>query len=69
MTVDLYSGVPGQELDGQSSLEEDQTLIAMPHFDTNGNGTSDFVTSGGEQDGPYPEDGEAVVDDAMITVE
>ena len=67
--VPLYSGVPGQDFGGQSSLDGDQTLIAMPHKDTNGNGTYDFITSGGEQDGPYTQDGEAVVDDAKITVE
>ena len=66
--IPLYSAVPGGDYD-QSSLQEDQTLIAMPHLDTNGNGTYDFLTSGGEEDGPYTQDGEAVVDDASITVE
>jgi rubrerythrin len=66
--VPLYSGVPGQNFD-QSGLEEDQTLIAMPHLDTNDNGTYDFITSEGDADGPYTADGEAVVDDAEITVE
>jgi hypothetical protein len=65
--VPLYSGVPGGDFD-QSSLQEDQTLIAMPHKDTDGNGSYDFITSGGEQDGPYVQDGSAVVDDAEITV-
>ncbi|EMA47887.1 hypothetical protein C449_00405 [Halococcus saccharolyticus DSM 5350] len=68
VNVPLYSGVPGGDYD-QSRLEEDQTLIAMPHKDTNGNGTYDFLTSGGEQDGAYTQDGSAVVDDAEITVE
>ncbi|MFC6726600.1 ferritin-like domain-containing protein, partial [Halobium palmae] len=67
--VHLYADVPGQDFGGQSSLEEDQTLIAMPHYDTNGNGTYDFVSSGGEADGPYTKDGQPVVADAMITVE
>lgn len=69
VNVPLYSGVPGQDFGGQSRLQEDQTLIAMPHLDTNGNGTYDFITSGGNQDGPYTQDGEAVVDDATITIE
>ncbi|EMA49061.1 MULTISPECIES: ferritin-like domain-containing protein [Halococcus] len=68
VNVPLYSGVPGGDYD-QSSLEEDQTLIAMPHKDTNGNGSYDFLTSGGEADGAYVQDGSAVVDDAEITVE
>ena len=68
VNVPLYSGVPGGDYD-QSSLEENQTLIAMPHLDTNGNGTYDFLTSGGEADGAYTQDGSAVVDDAEITVE
>ncbi|MDB2275355.1 hypothetical protein PM022_12530 [Halorubrum ezzemoulense] len=44
------------------------TLVAMPHQDTNGNETYDFVTSEGSADGPYIEDGSAVVDSASITV-
>ncbi|EMA45670.1 hypothetical protein C448_07532 [Halococcus morrhuae DSM 1307] len=66
--IPLYAEVPGGDYD-QSSLQGDQTLIAMPHLDTNGNGTYDFLTSGGEADGAYTQDGEAVVDDASITVE
>jgi len=66
--IPLYSGVPGGDYD-QSSLDGDQTLIAMPHYDTNGNGTYDFLTSGGDEDGAYTKDGSAVVDDAKITVE
>ena len=65
--VPLYSGVPGSDFD-QSALQEDQTLIAMPHKDTNDNGTYDFITSGGEADGAYVQDGSAVVDDAEISV-
>jgi PGF-CTERM protein len=33
-------------------LEEDETLFAMPHTDTNGDRTYSFVGSGGEADGP-----------------
>jgi hypothetical protein len=59
--------VPGGDYD-QSSLQGDQTLIAMPHKDTNGNGTYDFLTSGGKADGAYTQDGSAVTDKASITV-
>ena len=50
-------------------ISESQTLIAMPHMDTNDNETYEFVTSEGEDDGPYTVDGEAVTDDACIEVE
>ncbi|WP_254524291.1 DUF7282 domain-containing protein [Natrinema caseinilyticum] len=51
-------------------LEEDETLIAMPHRDTNGNQTYDFVETEGLEDGPFlTADGEPVTDDAVVTVE
>ena len=59
--------VPGAEFD-QDALEDNETLIAMPHLDTNDNETYDFLETDGEEDGPYTEDGEAVIDDAEITV-
>lgn len=65
--VMLFEGVPGGDYD-QDMLMNDQTLIAMPHLDTNDNGTYDFITSNGEKDGPYVMDGSAVVDSACITV-
>ncbi|MFB6281184.1 MAG: PGF-CTERM sorting domain-containing protein [Haloferacaceae archaeon] len=43
------------------------TLIAMPHRDTNDNEAYDFVSSDGENDGPYTDDG-AVTDGAEVTV-
>jgi len=49
-------------------IEETQTLIAMPHLDTNDNEVYDFVLSVGEVDGPYVADGEAVVDQATVSV-
>ena len=52
----------------QSNLQEARTLIAMPHKNTNGNGSYDFITAGGEQGGSYVQDGSAGVDDAEITV-
>jgi PGF-CTERM protein len=49
-------------------LEDDRTLIAMPHRDTNGDRTYSFVASGGEADGPSTnEDGDIVIDSASIT--
>ncbi len=65
--VALFQDVPGGVFT-QDSLQTDQTLIAMPHRDTNGNGTYDFITSAGTMDGPYTRDGNAVVDPAAITV-
>ncbi|ELY83021.1 DUF7282 domain-containing protein [Natrinema gari] len=51
-------------------LEEDETLIAMPHRDTNDNETYDFVETDGQADGPYlTADNEPVTDDAEITVD
>ncbi|WP_254764758.1 DUF7282 domain-containing protein [Natrinema marinum] len=51
-------------------LEEDETLIAMPHQDTNDNETYDFVETEGEEDGPFlTAEGEPVIDDAFVTVE
>ena len=67
--VPLFN-VPGQTAFGdQSALQEDQTLIAMPHKDTNDNGNYDFITSDGSEDGPYTANGSAVVDPAFITLE
>ncbi|SFL11514.1 Tat (twin-arginine translocation) pathway signal sequence [Halogranum rubrum] len=68
VSVTLFN-VNGADFDAEMMLEEDQTLIAMPHLDTNDTDTYDFVSSGGEDDGPYTADGKAVVDDAAITVE
>ncbi|MFH5800296.1 twin-arginine translocation signal domain-containing protein [Haladaptatus sp. CMAA 1911] len=65
--ISLYEGVPGGDYE-MSMLEEDTTLIAMPHVDSDRNGTYDFLTSEGDTDGPYTMDGEAVVDDAMISL-
>ena len=66
--VTLFEGVDGAEFD-QSELDEDSTLIAMPHRDTDGDEEYDFVENDGGNDGPYTEDGEAVVDDAHVDVE
>ncbi|USZ67114.1 hypothetical protein NGM10_10270 [Halorussus salilacus] len=50
-------------------LAETQTVIAMPHYDDNENQVYDFIISGGGVDAPYTSDGEAVVDDATVTVD
>ena len=43
-------------------LEEDDTIFAMAHLDTNGNQMYDFVTSEGSADGPYVAAGAPVMD-------
>ncbi|UPV98789.1 hypothetical protein M0R88_09615 [Halorussus gelatinilyticus] len=58
--VTLFEGVPGAQFD-QSALQETQPLIAMPHQNTNGNESYDFVSSQGEADGPYTRAGAPVV--------
>ena len=40
----------------------------MPHLDSNGNETYDFLTANGSEDGPYTVDGEAVVEAGNVTV-
>ncbi|WP_121820438.1 DUF7282 domain-containing protein [Halostella salina] len=68
LEVELFD-VPGAEFD-DDELSENQTLIAMPHLDTNDNETYDFVATQNGEDGPYlNETGEPVVDDAFVTVE
>ena len=49
-------------------VTKNQTLVATPHFDTNGDETYDFVTSDREADGPYTVNGSPVSDTASITV-
>ncbi|WP_324665177.1 DUF7282 domain-containing protein [Haloarcula sediminis] len=66
LTVELFD-VPGAEFD-ESELTENGTLIAMPHEETTGDESYDFVSSNGTDDGPYTDGGEAVTDDADITV-
>jgi hypothetical protein len=51
-----------------TQISANQTVIAMAHQDTDGDETYDFSATGGEEDGPYTTDGEAVVDDAAVTV-
>jgi PGF-CTERM protein len=49
-------------------LTASQTVVPMAHRDTNDDEAYDFAESGGETDGPYTADGEAVVDTAKLTV-
>lgn len=57
------------EVELDETLEDDDLLIAMPHEDTNDNEEYDFVTSEGEEDGPYfNQDDEPIIDDAQVTV-
>lgn len=51
-----------------SQLTENQLLIAMAHRETNNNTEYDFVSSNGSADGPYIDDGEAVTENAPVTV-
>ena len=58
------------EIELDDPYEEDGTVIAIPHRDTNGNWEYDFVDSEGGADAPYlTEGGDAVVADASLTVE
>ncbi|QCC47264.1 hypothetical protein DV707_06030 [Halobellus limi] len=66
VTVTLYD-VPGATFE-QSALTEDETLVAMPHRDTNESGTYDFVATNGSEDGPYLANASPVVDSANVTV-
>jgi PGF-CTERM protein len=51
-------------------LESDDTLIPMPHRDTDGDGSYDFVTSSGEDDGPYTDaGGDIVLTTGNVTLE
>ena len=49
-------------------VTESQTLVPMAHRDTNDNEEYDFVTSEGGEDGPYTDEGSAVVDTARVSV-
>ena len=54
-------------IDVSPAIGTDGTFIAMPHFDTDGDRTYDFVTSEGADDGPYTADGAPVVVAANVT--
>ncbi len=52
----------------EKPIAEDDTLFAMPHMDTDGDRIYSFVSSNGEEDGPYTVDDEIVMADAEVTV-
>jgi PGF-CTERM protein len=58
----------GQSTNVEVTLDEPlgsaQTVIAMPHLDTNGNQAYDFPSA----DGPYTANGSAVTDSAQYTI-
>jgi len=64
LSVVLYN-VSGAEFD-DTELTENETLIAMPHQETNDNETYDFVATNGTADGPYTDEGGAIVDNATV---
>ena len=49
-------------------IENDSTVIAMPHQDSDGDENYTFVESNGSADGPYTENGSAVTDAGDLTV-
>ena len=68
VTVTLFDGVPGAAFN-RTELSGNETLIAMPHRDTNANETYDFVATNGSADGPYAANGTAITSTANVTVE
>jgi len=65
--VELFD-VPGSSFD-RDSLDGTTPLVPMPHQETDGDETYDFVTSEGEEDGPYATAGLPVVDGGFVTVD
>jgi len=55
------------EISLDSAYEEDGVAVAMPHMDTDGDATYDFVADEGASDGPYGAGGGAIVADASVT--
>lgn len=66
--VPLFEGVPGADFE-KSALEKTQVLIPMPHLNTNDMETYDFVSSGGEADGPYTKGGAPIVGLGFVAIE
>ncbi|NLV10240.1 PGF-CTERM sorting domain-containing protein [Halomicrobium mukohataei] len=56
------------EISLDSALDENATVVAMPHQDTNDNEEYDFGDGDGA-DGPYTENGSAVTDSATVTIQ
>jgi len=72
VSVTLFTGVPGQSqstFDASPFPDTNTTLIAMPHEETGGDQSYDFVASGASEDPPFVDaDGNPVVDPATVTV-
>jgi len=68
VTVTLFDSVPGATFE-QTEPNKSETLIAMPHRDTNANESYDFVATDGSGDGPYVANESAVTDSANVTLE
>ncbi|NUE01678.1 hypothetical protein HUB97_04105 [Halorubraceae archaeon YAN] len=67
VSIELFDAVPGADFE-QDELEEDTTLTAMAHLDTNDNEEFDFVEDDSE-DTPYLDtDNDPIVDQAEITI-
>lgn len=60
--------VSDRTIELNNPLRDDDTLIAMPHRDSNGNESYDFVETGGDEDPPYTQDSGAVTDSADVEV-
>jgi hypothetical protein len=58
--IDLFD-VDGADFD-TDELDGEQLLVPMPHRETDNDEEYDFVESGGSDDGPYVDAGQAVVD-------
>ncbi|WP_080505826.1 DUF7282 domain-containing protein [Halomicrobium katesii] len=56
------------EISLDSALDENATVVAMPHQDTNDNEEYNFGDGDGA-DGPYTENGSAVTDSATVTIQ
>jgi hypothetical protein len=63
-TVPLFD-VPGATFD-REQLTETQTLYAVFHRDTDADQTFDYVSTGGETDGPYVDESGPVSDDTQF---
>lgn len=60
--------VPGATYD-RTRLSTDQTLIAMPHEDTDTNRRYEFVESNGSEDPPFTTGNKPVTDSACVTTD
>jgi hypothetical protein len=64
--VSLF-GIPSRNFSG-TTLQESQTMVAVPHRETTGNQTFDFVSTEGREDVPYTVNDQPITDTAFIVV-